>query len=1235
MKRRIADEFINLYPVSKTLRFELKPIGRTLEYIERDGIIETDVARSQNYTEVKALIDEYHKAFIQKVLENTELNGLEGYMNLYSNAHRADREEKEFEACQSDLRKQISKSFKQDPAFATIDKKELIKNDLISFYEGDQEKQALIESFSEFTTYFKGFHENRQNMYVDEAKSTSIAYRVVNQNLPKYCDNIKVFQLISETTISVSVAELEEKLNAKYSDFGKIGDYFTIDGFNKVISQKGIDRYNVILGGYTTKDGEKIQGLNEFVNLYNQKYKEHLPKFKLLFKQILSDRDSASFIPDQFESDQQVFEDIEKIYQRIKEELLENEEEITISELFTDLSAYDLGGIYVKNDGSLTAISQELYGDWSVIKSAINSDYENNTPIKRTKREKYEETKKKELEKVKSYSILSLNSFMSNIHKEANVEKYFTNKVTDALDRVAKEYRIFNGIKTEKYENGKSLKSNDSDIAKIKGLLDSLKELQFSVKPLIAGTDEAGKDEVFYGEFLRIWECLDIITPLYSKVRNYVTSKPYSTEKVKLNFGKSTLLDGWDKNKEQDNLGVVFLKDGNYFLGIMNRRDTGCIDSAPIANSDHVYKKMNYKLLPGPNKMFPKVFFSKSRIDEFAPSEELLSNYRKGTYKKGDNFSLEDCHDLIDFFKQSILKHEDWSQFNFKFSDTKDYENISEFYKEVADQGYKINFNDIDESYINKLIDEGSLYLFQIYNKDFSKYSKGMPNLHTLYWKALFMPENLKNVVFKLNGEAEVFFRKASIRQQDIISHAAGQKIKNKDPLNEKTESLFEYDIVKDRRFTCDKFMFHVPITINFKAAGERYMNLRVNNMIHNADEMHIIGIDRGERNLLYICVIDLNGNIVEQMSLNEILSYDKNNNLHRRDYQRMLTEREKENISARQNWTTINTIKELKEGYLSQVIHVITNLMIKYNAIIVLEDLNFGFKRGRQKFERQVYQKFEKMLIDKLNLYVDKQKAVDENGGLLNAYQLTAKFESFQKLGKQSGFLYYVPAWNTSKIDPTTGFTNLFYTRYESVEKTKLFIQNMDRIWYDESTAAYAFSFDYNRFTYKAEGTKTEWTIYTNGRRIERFRNPEKNSEWDVKSVDLTAAFDELMTEYSISKDTEDLRNTILEIKEADFFKRFMKLISLTVQMRNSDEKNGVDEIISPVKNARGEFFVSSGMEKYLPVDADANGAYNIAKKGLWIIQKIKETPEDEMAKLKLTMSNKEWLKFAQENTL
>ena len=156
----------------------------------------------------------------------------------------------------------------------------------------------------------------------------------------------------------------------------------------------------------------------------------------------------------------------------------------------------------------------------------------------------------------------------------------------------------------------------------------------------------------------------------------------------------------------------------------------------------------------------------------------------------------------------------------------------------------------------------------------------------------------------------------------------------------------------------------------------------------------------------------------------------------------------------------------------------------------------------------------------------------------------------------------------------------------------------------------------------------------FANGRRIEHFKNPEKNNEWDIRNVDLTLEFDKLMNEYAIPKDSMDLRESMTNIQDTGFYRRFMKLMSLTLQMRNSDEKNGIDEIVSPVMNDKGEFFVT-GKNEALPTDADANGAYNIAKKGLWIIRKIQETQEEEMAKLKITMSNKEWLKFAQENTL
>lgn len=1233
MTRILADAFTNLYPVSKTLRFELRPVGKTQEYVERDGIIDTDTKRAADYVKVKKIIDRYHKAFIDKALTGISLSGLNAYAEIYSVAHKSDAQAKEFEKLQDSMRKQISDRLKKAPEYKTIFKKELIKKDLVSFVRSNDEETALINSFSEFTTYFTGFHQNRENMYSPEAKGTAIGYRVIHQNLPKYLDNAKIFRMICETEIAEKLPELTTAL-AKMLGDNSIVKFFEVEGFNKVVPQSGIDVYNTILGGVSEENGKKIQGLNEYINLYNQKNHTKYPKLKPLFKQILSDRDSFSYIPEQFEDDVELISVVNDTLHYLEKSVLTNDEELSVCVLLENMPNYDSDGLLVKNDVALTTISQYIFGDWSVVKNAIQNNYDmsfgNGKPIN----EKYEDARRKYLSKIPAYSVKELNTYLAQIGHEVDVERFFIEQVSVIAEKIQSAYYVFRDIDASVYAGGKSLKRSDKDVAAIKNVLDAWKELQWLIKPLVSADGDAKKDESFYSELQRIWETIDIITPLYNKVRNYVTSKPYSLEKVKLNFGKDTLLNGWDKNKERDNLGIILMKDGAYYLGIINRSNTRCIQNAPEASSASVYKKMNYKYLPGPNKMLPKVFFAASNADLFKPSPELLAKYEAKTHIKGDNFNIDDCHALIDFFKASIEKHADWRTFEFKFSDTSSYENISGFYREVAEQGYRITYTDIDESYIDKLVSAGELYLFQIYNKDFSPYSKGTPNLHTLYWKELFSPENLANVVYKLNGEAEVFYRKASIDPRQTTIHPANEVLQNKDPLNAKETSLFAYDIVKDRRFTCDKYQFHVPITMNFKAEGEERVSRKVNRALQTAENFHIIGIDRGERNLLYISVIDSEGKIVEQMSLNTILSYDKNENLHTRDFHQMLTEREKANIKARQDWTTTGTIKELKEGYLSQVIHVITELMMKYNAIVVLEDLNFGFKRGRQKFERQVYQKFEKMLIDKLNYYADKKLPKDQKGGLLHAYQLTEKFESFQKLGKQSGFLFYVPAWNTSKIDPTTGFVNLFYTKYESVNNSKAFFGKFSEIRYDAEQGMFAFSFDYSDFTFKADGTQTKWTVYSNGERIDHYRNKEKNSEWDVKYIDLTKELHTLFAEYDVVITESDMRGAILAVDAAEFYRQLMKLFSLVLQMRNSDEAADVDMMISPVLNSRGEFF-RSGEAEGLPKDADANGAYNIAKKGLFLVQKMQETEEDKIDKIKLAISNKEWLEFAQANTL
>jgi CRISPR-associated protein Cpf1 len=371
----------------------------------------------------------------------------------------------------------------------------------------------------------------------------------------------------------------------------------------------------------------------------------------------------------------------------------------------------------------------------------------------------------------------------------------------------------------------------------------------------------------------------------------------------------------------------------------------------------------------------------------------------------------------------------------------------------------------------------------------------------------LFDERNLKDVVYKLNGGAEVFFRKSSIDESHRITHPANSPIVNKNELNPKKHSLFTYDIVKDRRYTVDQFLFHVPITMNFKAEGISIINPLVNEMIREGKIEHIIGIDRGERHLLYLSLIDLRGNIVKQMTLNDIVTEYKGIS-YQTDYHGLLVSKEGKLKDARKNWDTIETIKELKEGYMSQVIHVITKMMIEYNAIVVLEDLNKGFMRGRQKVERQVYEKFEKMLIDKLNYVVDKHVNPENETGLLHALQLTNDPKKSNNKSLQNGCLFYIPAWNTSKIDPVTGFVNLFDTRYENVDCSRLFFSHFDSIRFNPSTNEFEFKFNYDNFTSKAEGTKTHWTITSYGSRIITFRNPDKNSQWDSKEVDLSEAF-------------------------------------------------------------------------------------------------------------------------------
>ena len=1310
----------NGYSVSKTLRFELIPMEKTLENISKGKFLESDKKKSDDYKDVKKIIDNYHRYFIDDVLKLASFNwvDLAKEINEYSKTKSDDTN---LLSAQQKQREEILKVFNSDKRFKSLTAstpKELFNNLLPEWFEKDNSlelKKEAIETFKKFTSYFTGFQDNRKNVYKAEEIPTAVPYRIVNDNFPKFLSNISVFEAIQKKCPTV-ITDVENELK-DYLGNEKLSDIFTIQSFNKYLcqsgaaNQRGIDFYNQIIGGIVEKDKEEnLRGINQFLNLYWQQHPEFAKenkriKMNPLFKQILSDRTSLSFKIEAIDSDDELIQAIKDCANKLEEKSKEDGKSIfeKCCELFDSINEQDLNEIYI-NRKDINNFSRILTGDWAWLQARMNYYAEEKFTTKAEKSRYVKSLEDEGENKSKGfYTFAELNDvlkYSSDNIPETNIRiadyfgrryRYFYEKETGnyipseelvALsieemcdDILVKRKNMDKAFETSEKEK---LQEDSETVSKIKDFLDSLQELLHRVKPLkVNGVEESS----FYANFDTIYSSLKEVISVYNKTRNYLTKKAATPEKYKLNFDNPTLADGWDLNKEQANTSVLFRKNGMFYLGIMNPKDKPKFADKYEVKDEDCYEKMIYKLLPGPNKMLPKVFFSTKGKETFNPPKEILSGYEKDRHKKGDSFDIDFCHKLIDWFKNAINQYEDWKKFDFKFSDTKKYKDISDFYREVTEQGYKLSFTNIPVLEIEKMVEDGNLYLFQIYNKDFSPESKGTPNMHTLYWKNLFSEENLKDVCLKLNGKAELFYRPVGIKNP--IVHKKDSYLVNKLTKDGKSipESIYEeiyknvngkldklskdaeeyknthdvvikvakHDIIKDKHYTESKFLFHVPITINFKASGNSYsLNENVRKFLKNNPDVNIIGLDRGERHLIYLSLINQKGEILEQFSFNTVEQSRNDAEPRIIDYHEKLNQREKERDEARKSWQTIGKIAELKEGYLSAVIHKLAQLMIKHNAIVVMEDLNFGFKRGRFHVEKQVYQKFEHMLIDKLNYLVFKDKGLTEAGGVLNGYQLASKFESFQKLGKQSGMLFYVPAGYTSKIDPKTGFVNMFnFKDLTNVHKKRDFFSNFKSISFDNDTDSFVFAFDYKDFNGKAKEEMfiSKWSVYSREKRIVYYSKT-KSYEDVLITEKLKSIFQKVNIDYTSGNDLldsimgigADLKNGEKPSKDiADFWDDLLYNFKLSLQMRNSNARTEEDYIISPVKSEDGTFFDSreEGKKEHnatLPKDADANGAYHIALKGLSLLKRFDVADEKSLKKFDMRISNADWFKFVQE---
>lgn len=1134
----IYDSLTNLYSLSKTLRFELKPVPETENIISQAGFFEKDKKRKKYYEDLKVILDEYHREYIGNTLKSIHELPITGEMLDTIVSGEKHQQTDIFKL----LRKKLASYFTNKSQLSSA---QLIKKIKQDWENEDYEK--IAELFYRFNGYVKSYDQNRKNLYKSEDKAGQIAFRLIDENLARFAQGVAITKKILEKYPGFVIQKSkpwsqvqEEKLLKKYASHFLPGSYV------HYITQEGIDTYNDLVGD-----------INIALNQHKQQSKQKLGRIPVLYKLPLAPKTTRDWIPKQLEDIQEVYVLVQEVIVRMKNDVIP---------FLKDVFSYDLEGVYVKKK-ALEYWGTNIGKGWQSFLGLVNRS--NASPSNKNPKSTFISLEQiKEFFREQQKANVDLTSLLKNIDTkfendfdlafQHSLLQYWQSLIHD-FQQAAQVYEEFQGDPSKD-----SIKQTLDHALKLWKELNNF-QLKYNKKSVhIADRDtsfyewETGLEGVLYSEEYSV-----PVHVAYDKIRNFFTKKPEdSVEKIKLNFDNPSLADGWDQNKESDNTCVLLKKEWLYYLAIMNPGHKHFFDKKknPDIFAGRWYQKMVYKLLPGPNKMLPKVIFSKKRKDTFPITKDILRIKEEGTFKVWKKFSLRDLHTLIDFFKQCIAMYSGRQEYEFDFLPTEQYQKINEFYHDIERSWYKTWWVDVDEALLYKAAQEGKIYLFTLFNKDFKKNSTGKPNLHTMYFHALFDKK-----LYKINGEAEVFMRPRLIQEKKYKKDENGNYI-----LTPTWNKVIEY-----KRYTKRKYMFHLPITLNFCRTENKY-NARICQLIQSKKTWFtVLGIDRGEKHLLYYSLIDQDGKIIETWSWNTIVSWPKKVNYHQK-----LEKREGDRRWAQLHWDQQGQIKDLKEWYVSHIVHRICKMVIDHNAIIVLENLNTWFKRRRQKIEKNVYQQFELALTKKLNYLVFKNRLPDSPGGVHKAYQLTPPVSNFQDLKRQTWIVRYVNPAYTSTTCPTCGWRKTISLRYKNIptakeDLSKFQVKRNANMWYN--------------ITYYYTPRDSRIDISTANQ--QRFRYDRSSKE--IQNYKVTRLLDEVLGRMQWE--------VWLEQASSSDLKKVMRIINLLLSIRNS--KDDQDYVSCPYCG----FHSNNGFQSH-SFNGDANGAYHIARKGAMIIKKVAE---------------------------
>lgn len=1158
---------VKVSPQMKTIKFEARPMWETALFAKKfSGDDSLDAVRKESYGKVKDILDNHARFVIDMA---TRMVASENLLPTYDNLRELyfasrDRKNKDavgrYEKAVKDFKNhvvEVVKNYATEYQLAKAQgdlfspKKSCLLNGVADMELTDEEEN-LILLYNGFTGYFSKYFDSLSKTILCGVEHGSIANRVI-ENMERYFQNEKV------------LADIKENHPALYED----KDFASNVALMKVsycLSQEGVDAYNMLLGDTCNS------GLNSLINAYRQKNKVRVLGLKQLDKIPLCKKEKQVIV--------EKIETNEELASVISDSLPLVERLISYAKsvMETSLSMEDMEGIFVKTS-LLSNLSMDIYGRWDKLQRLVDS-YVNDNGLKQ--------------EEVVSLALLEKVIRMEEgglLDGETVVRGGVMDVVKNKLAEAVTAKMQIPSMK-ELCRLG--------DVLSQKKTVKEFYEKLLLIRQTLRVFDLDKVENAFVEDLLSAQDMMREVNSIYNMVRNFCTKNPVKKDTYPVSFNKCSCLSSFDYDKFADGVSIssILRKDGHYYLLILNPEYSSKLP-VEAKTEDGAFEQLVYKQLTGLNKMFPKVFLAKSNQEIYAPSDRVLEIAQKKLYTKeaGDR---DACVEWIRFCIDSFKKNADWMKnFNPVFRNPEEYVSANEFYTELEKCTIRMDFSErLDETYLRSAVRDGKVFLFELYNKDFSPYHHGKDGAFTRLFKEMFSEENLNKInhsdetAIKLaSGGSELTFRKASLPYKE--THPANEPIANKNPLNEKKESVFTYALCKDKRFMTDKFFLSLAIQVGFRNNEvNRYeLNRRVNEQVLEKLP-NMLSVRVAERHLLYYVVTSPDGEILEQGSLNVIRSGNGTQEV-KTDYKQILTKRETEIMEAKEAWDYSKDIKNIKEGYLSQAIHTIVKLQEKYDAVIFLEDYSGTFVQKRMKNLKNVYQQFQKALLQKLSCFVPEGK------GFADAICLACPVSSLDDLKGQSGIVYFVNPSYTANVDPATGFANQYYEAfvYESVKKAKDTVSKITDIQFDEDNQDFAITISEKDFGVSSLDKK--WVLHTRG--VRTIFKDKKYQEYDC-----TANMKQLFAEYGISS-FEDMKTKDLNKR---FYEQFFEIVSVMFRIHYYIPALEEEYVLSPVENKDGICFNSQMGKSGKPLCSAVIKTYLMGVKGLRDLQGInKET--------------------------